>query len=78
MCVGLKIVVDYLMNYWIECGGLLMCVFCMFSYVEVVMVGFGLIVFVIMDVIEVEVLGFRGGWINWDMVCDMLKCDYSM
>ncbi|MTH64729.1 DUF5906 domain-containing protein [Paracoccus shanxieyensis] len=74
---GLKIVADYLMNYRIERGGLPMRAPRTSSHAEAVTAGLGPIASAIMDAIEAEAPGFRGGWINRDMVRDMLKRDYS-
>lgn len=74
---GLKIVADYLLNYQIERGALSMRAPRTSSHAEAVTVGLGPIASAIMDAIEAEQPGFRGGWINRDMVRDLLKRDYT-
>ncbi|QEU07964.1 DUF5906 domain-containing protein [Paracoccus yeei] len=74
---GLKIVANYLLHYPIERGAIPMRAPHTSSHAEAVTVSLGPIASAIMDAIEAERPGFRGGWINRNMARDMLKRDYT-
>lgn len=74
---GLKIVANYLMEYPIERGAIPMRAPRTSSHAEAVRVSLGPISSAIMDAVEGEEPGFRGGWINRDLVRDLMKRDYS-
>lgn len=73
---GLKIVANYLLDYPIERGAIPMRAPRTSSHAEAVRVSLGPIASAIMDAIEGEVPGFRGGWINRDLARELMKRDY--
>ncbi|XQZ48911.1 hypothetical protein E2977_07255 [Paracoccus yeei] len=74
---GLKIVANYLLRYPIDRGAIPMRAPRTSSHAEAVSVSLGPIASAIMDAIEAEKPGFRGGWISRDMARDLLKRDYT-
>jgi len=74
---GLKIVANYLLEYPIERGTIPMRAPRTSSHAEAVRVSLGPIASAIMDAVEAEEPGFRGGWINRDRARDLMKRDYT-